>query len=198
VVRARCRIVQSRPVTSAVLLSLLFGAFSLSWSLLGLFFPSLGPYKGTFSPTLLAEVGGHFLFGLIAGAATGRLLPALMVGLEAVLIDSDHIVGAAGFSIYARLSHSLLFILLSSLLIAWAGRRAFGLGPYGVAAVTLASFLTHLAFDTAAGDGSFPLLFPFSTGFFDLPYLTWPILEVGAICLCLVARRSWNTRPRSL
>ncbi len=149
----------------------------------------------------MAEVGGHFLFGLVAGAATGRLLPALLAGLEAVLIDSDHLVAAAGFSIDARLSHSLPFILLSSLLIAWAGRRSFALSPYVIVAVTLASLLTHLAFDTAAGDGSFPLLFPLSIGFYDLPYLAWPILEVWAICLCLVARRSWNPgipmeRPR--
>jgi hypothetical protein len=187
--------VQPRPVTSAVLLSVLFGAVSLSWSLLGLLFPSLGPYRGTFSPAILVEVGGHFLFGLVAGAATGRLLPALLVGLEAVLIDSDHLVAAAGFPIDARLSHSLFFILISSLLIAWAGRRAFGLSPYAMVAVTLASFLTHLSFDIVAGDGSFPLFFPLSVRFFGLPYVTWPILEVGAICLCLVARRSWEPRP---
>jgi len=190
--------VQSRPVTSAVLLSLLFGAVSLSWSLLGLLFTSLGPYKGTFSPAILAEVSSHFLFGLVAGAATGRLLPALLAGFEAVLIDSDHLVAAAGFPIDARLSHSLFFILLSSLLIAWAGKRAFGLSQYGMMAVTLASFLTHLAFDIVAGDGSFPLFFPLSVGFYDLPYLTWPILEVGAICLCFATRRSWGSRPQSL
>jgi len=186
--------VQPRPVDSAVLLSLLFGAVSLSWSLLGLLFPSLGPYRGHFTPALLAEVGGHFLFGVAAGAATGRLLPALLAGLEAVLIDSDHLVAAAGFPIDARLSHSLPFILLSSLLIAWAGRKAFGLSQYGLMAVTLAAFLTHLAFDIVAGDGSFPLFFPLSAGFYNLPYLAWPVLEVGAVCLCLAARRSWGSK----
>jgi hypothetical protein len=186
--------VRSQSVTSAVILSLLFGAISLSWSLLGLLVPSLGPYKGTFSPALLAEVGGHFLFGLVAGAATGRLAPALLAGLEAVLIDSDHLVAAAGFPIDARLSHSLFFILLSSLLIAWAGRRAFGLSSYGMMAITLASFLTHLSFDIVAGDGSFPLFFPLSVGFYGLPYMAWPVLEVGAIGLCLAARHSWDSR----
>jgi hypothetical protein len=187
--------VRSQPVISAALLSLLFGVASLSWSLLGLLFPALGHYRGVYSPALLAEVGGHFVFGLVAGAATGRLLPAVLAGLEAVLIDSDHLIAAAGFSIDARLSHSLFFALLSSLLIAWAGRRAFGLSSYGLVAVTLASFLTHLAFDIVSGDGSFPLFFPLSVGFYDLPYLTWPILEVGAVCLCLSARRSWRSRP---
>jgi hypothetical protein len=188
--------VRSQSVIPAVLLSLLFGVVSLAWSLLGLLFPVPGFYRGVFSPALLAEVGGHFLFGLVAGAATGRLVPALLTGLEAVLIDSDHLVAAAGFSIDARLSHSLLFALLSSFLIAWAGRRAFSLSSYGIMAVTLGSFLTHLAFDTAAGDGSFPLFFPLSIGSYDLPYVTWPILEVGAVCLCLVARRIWDSRPR--
>jgi len=187
--------VRSQPVASAVLLSLLFGAASLSWSLVGLLFPSIVTYKAAYSPALLVEVGGHFLFGLVAGAAAGRLLPALLAGFEAVLIDSDHLAAAAGFSIDARLSHSLFFALLSSLLIAWAGRRAFGLSSYGLMAVTLASFLTHLAFDIASGDGSFPLFFPLSIGFYDLPYLAWPILEIGAVCLCLVARRSWTSRP---
>jgi hypothetical protein len=185
--------VRSQSVIPAVLLSLLFGVASLSWSLLGLLFPSLGPYRAVYSPALFAEVGGHFLFGVVAGAATGRLAPALLVGLEAVLIDSDHIMAAAGLSIAARLSHSLFFILLLSLLVAWAGRRAFSLSSYGVMAVTLASFLTHLAYDIASGDGSFPLFFPLSIGFYDLPHLTWPILEVGAVCLCLVARRNWDS-----
>jgi hypothetical protein len=181
--------VRSQSVVSAALLSLLFGVSSLSWSLLGLLFPALGHYRAVYSTALLAEVGGHFLFGLAAGAATGRLAPSLLTGLEAVLIDSDHIVAAAGFSIDARLSHSLFFILPASLLIAWAGRRAFSLNSYGIIAITLASFLTHLAFDIASGDGSFPLFFPLGIGFYDLPYLTWPILEVGAVCMCLVARR---------
>ena len=142
----------------------------------------------------MVEIGGHFLFGVVAGAATGRLAPALLAGIEAVLIDSDHLMAVAGFSIDARLSHSLFFILLSSSLIAWAGSRAFGLSSRGIIAVTLASFLTHLAYDIASGDGSFPLFFPLSIGFYDLPYPTWPILEVGAICLCLVAGRSWEAK----
>lgn len=162
---------------------------------MGLLFPSLGHYTASYSPALLAEIGGHFLFGVVAGAAAGRLAPALLAGLEAVLIDSDHLMAVAGFSIDARLSHSLLFILLASSLIAWAGRRAFSLSSRGIMAVTLASFLTHLAFDIASGDGSFPLFFPLTIGSYDLPYLTWPILEVGAICLCLVVRRSWGSRP---
>jgi hypothetical protein len=184
---------RSQPVVSAVLLSLLFGAVSLSWSLLGLLFPFAVPYEVAYSPALLAEVVGHFLFGLVAGAATGRLAPALLAGLEAVLIDSDHLMAAAGFSIDARLSHSVSFALLSSFLIARAGRRrAFASNSYAIMAVTLASFLTHLAFDIASGDGFFPLFFPLSVGPIDLPYLTWPILEVGAVCLCLLARRSWE------
>jgi hypothetical protein len=184
---------QRQPVVSAALLALLFGAVSLSWSLLGLLFPFVVPYKAVYSPALLGEVTGHFLFGLAAGVATARLAPALLVGLEAVLIDSDHLMAAAGFAVDARLSHSLAFILLSSLLIVWAGkRRAFASNSYVVGLVTLASFLTHLAYDIASGDGYFPLLFPLSVGFYDLPYLAWPVLEVGAVCLCLLARRRWD------
>jgi hypothetical protein len=187
---------QTRSVTSAFLLSIIFGAVSLSWSLLGLFFPFVVPYSVAYSPALLAEVGGHFLFGLLAGAATGRLAPALMAGLEAVLIDFDHLMAAAGFSIDARLSHSVFFVLLSSFLIARVGRRrGFSSNSYAIMVVTLASFLTHLAYDIASGDGYFPLFFPLSVGLYDLPYLAWPILEVGAVCLCVLARRSWDA-PR--
>jgi hypothetical protein len=184
---------QRQPVVSAVVLAVLFGAVSLAWSLLGLLFPFVVPYQAVYSPALLGEVAGHFLFGLVAGAATGRLAPALLAGLEAVLIDSDHLMAAAGFSIDARLSHSVFFIVLSSFLVARAGRRrAFAPNRCAVMAVTMASFLTHLAFDIASGDGDFPLLFPLSVGFYDLPYLAWPVLEVGAVCLCLLARRGWK------
>jgi hypothetical protein len=182
-----------QPVVSAVLLAVLFGAVSLAWSLLGLLFPFVVPYQAVYSPALLGEVAGHFLFGLVAGAAAGRLGPALLAGLEAVLIDSDHLMAAAGFPIDARLSHSVFFMVLSSFLVARAGRRrAFAPNWYAVMAVTMASFLTHLAFDIASGDGDFPLFFPLSVGFYDLPYLAWPVLEVGAVCLCLLARRGWK------
>jgi hypothetical protein len=104
-------------------------------------------------------------------------------------------MAAAGFSIDARLSHSVSFVLLSSFLVARAGRRrGFASNSYAIMAVTLASFLTHLAFDIASGDGFFPLFFPLSVGPIDLPYLTWPILELGAVCFCLLGRRSWE-RP---
>jgi hypothetical protein len=185
--------VQSRPVIPVLLLSLLFGAASLCWSLLGLLFPFVIPYSAAYSPTLLVEIGAHLLFGLAAGAAIGRLAPALLAGLEAVLIDSDHLMAVAGFPVDARLSHSLFFVLLSSFLISRVGRKAFALSSYGIMAVMLASFLSHLAYDIAAGDGVFPLLFPLSFGSYDLPYLAWPFLEVGAVCLCLVARRRWNS-----
>ena len=184
---------RSPSVTPAVLLSLLFGVASLSWSLLGLLLPFVIPYSAAYSPALLVEIGGHFLFGLAAGAATGRLAPALLAGLEAVLIDSDHLMAVAGLPVDARLSHSLLFVLLSSFLISRVGRKAFALSSYGIMAVTLASFLTHLAYDIAFGDGVFPLFFPLSTGVNDLPYVAWPILEVGAVCLCLLARRCWDS-----
>jgi len=183
----------SRPVASAVLLSVLFGAVSLSWSLLGLLFPFVTPFHAVYSPALLVEVGGHLLFGLVAGAATGRLAPALLAGLEAVLIDSDHLMAAAGFPIDARLSHSVFFVLLSSFLVARAGRRrGFASNSYVIMAVTLASFLTHLAYDIVAGDGDFPLFFPLSVSFHDLPYIAWPVLEAGAVFLCLLARRRWD------
>ena len=180
-------------VESAVLLSVFFGAVSLLWSLLGLLFPFVVPYKAVYSPALLGEVGGHFLFGLAVGVATGRLAPALLVGLEAVLIDSDHLMAAAGFPIDARLSHSVFFALLSSFLVARAGRRrTLASNSYAIILVTLASFLTHLAYDIASGDGDFPLFFPLSVAFYDLPYLAWPVLEVGAVFLCLLARRRWD------
>jgi hypothetical protein len=183
----------SRPVASAVLLSVLFGAVSLSWSLLGLLVPFVTPFHAVYSPALLVEVGGHLLFGSVAGAATGRLAPALLAGLEAVLIDSDHLMAAAGFPIDARLSHSVFFVLLSSFLVARAGsRRGFASNSYAIMAVTLASFLTHLAYDIVAGDGDFPLFFPLSVSFYDLPYVVWPVLEAGAVFLCLFARRRWD------
>jgi hypothetical protein len=160
---------------------------------MGLLFPFLAPYSAVYSPALLVEIGGHLVFGLVAGAATGRLAPALLAGFEAVEIDSDHLMAAAGFPVDARLSHSLFFVLLSSFLISRAGRKAFALNSYGIMVVTLASFLSHLAYDIASGDGVFPLFFPLSIGFYDLPYLAWPILEAGAVCLCLLARRGWDS-----
>jgi hypothetical protein len=63
------------------------------------------------------ELGGHFLFGAIVAIPTKNIKIILLAGLMALTIDSDHLLNVAGFHVQGRLDHSILFAVLSSIVI---------------------------------------------------------------------------------
>jgi hypothetical protein len=70
-----------------------------------------------FHTLIIHEIGGHFLFGFIVGIAVRSVKIAILTGLMALAIDSDHLLDIVGFSIQSRIDHSVLFVILSSILM---------------------------------------------------------------------------------
>jgi hypothetical protein len=70
-----------------------------------------------FHALTIQETGGHFLFGFIVGIAVRSVKVAILTGLMALAIDSDHLLNIVGFHIQDRIDHSILFAILSSILM---------------------------------------------------------------------------------
>jgi hypothetical protein len=168
----------------ALALSLSYGVISFAWSTLGFLTPVTPVHLHEYPlRSLLVEVGGHVLFGLVAALPTMDISLILLCGGEAILIDADHVMGALSLPVQTRLSHSIGFILLGPLVMGRIATKNRGFSR-PVTVVTFASVLAHLSYDVFAGNGSVPIFDPASIGFFTLPYWSWLPLEVGAFAVC--------------
>jgi hypothetical protein len=171
-------------------LSFVFAAVAFLWSFLGFLAPETAtPIEVSISNLLLAEITGHILFGLVAAIPSRDLGTILLCGANAVLIDSDHLLSAAGFPVLARLSHSLLFVLAAGTVLALFSKRT-GRSDL-VFASAVSAVLAHFSFDALAGDGAFPFFAPLSFDFYAVPWLSWIPFEVlaGALLFIVSSRR---------
>ena len=158
--------------------ALLFCALSAAFSFVGLFLPEKGPLQNPSGGLNLHEIGGHVLWGLVAGAVFLSARYAIITGLFAVLIDSDHLIALLHVDALSRMSHSFAFgaIAVVVLMISF-GRRDARLG-----AAAFAGVLAHLSFDTFAGeDGKFPLFVPFYNHQIIFLNIDWIYFEIAAI-----------------
>ena len=112
------------------------------------------------------------------GAAVLDPMLIVLVGALANAIDADHILSLEFQSpIQGRPVHSILFILLSTALLAYSAKR-FGAKNRLLVKIAFAAriaILSHIAYDifTAkellAGGSDFPLLIPLSFSMIDFP-----------------------------
>lgn len=114
-------------ILTIILISLVYGALGSLYSFFGLFEQSnnniiiLEPFR----LITFQELGGHFLFGAIVAIPTKNIKIILLAGLMALTIDSDHLLNIAGFHVQGRLDHSVLFAVLSSIVIGLIAGRIY-------------------------------------------------------------------------
>jgi hypothetical protein len=160
--------------------SLLFCALSAAFSFVGMLLPEKGPLGNPSGGLNIHEIGGHFIWGLVAGAVFLSARYVIITGLFAVLIDSDHLIALLHVDALARMSHSIAFGAIAVVvLMAIFGRKDYRLGAAAFAAV-----LSHLSFDTFAGsDGKFPLFVPFYNHDIIFQNIDWIYFEIAAIAI---------------
>ncbi|MGI0087140.1 MAG: metal-dependent hydrolase [Nitrosotalea sp.] len=160
--------------------ALLFCALSATFSLVGLFLPEKGPLSNPSGGLNLHEIGGHILWGLVAGSVFLSARYVIMTGLFAVLIDSDHLIALLHVDALQRMSHSIAFGAIAVIVL----MVLFGRKDYRLGAAAFAGVLAHLSFDTFAGnDGKFPLLAPFYSHQIIFPNIDWIYFEVAAVAV---------------
>jgi hypothetical protein len=178
-----------------VTLSVAFAAIAFLWSLFGLLAPlNVTPPQFLYSSVLLVEITGHILFGLVAALPSFDPEIILLSGAEAILIDIDHLLSAAGLPLIGRLAHSLLFIILSGTILALLSKRT-GRSDL-VSASVVSAVLAHFSYDALAGDGAFPLLAPLSFHFYIFPWISWIPFEVLAVASMFIMSSRRRGRVR--
>lgn len=168
-------------VSFVIKASLLYCALAATFSLLGIFLAEKGvPHQNPIVALSVKEIGGHLLWGLVAGAATLSLRYTLLGGSFAVLIDSDHLIGFAPIDSLSRMGHSIAFGAITIVVIL----ALFGKRNYLLAATAFAAVFAHMSYDTFAGkDGQFPLLTPFYNQVINFPNSDWIFFEIVAVAL---------------
>jgi hypothetical protein len=127
----------------------------------------------------LKEIGGHFVWGAVAGIVTLKWRYIFLGGLLAVLIDSDHLVGLLHVEGIPRMSHSITFAILATIILL----LVFSRKDYRLAAIAATSVLTHISYDMFDGGYGFPVFTPFVNKIIELQRTDWIIFEILAICI---------------
>jgi hypothetical protein len=109
-----------------IIISVVFGVMGALYSFFGLFqqtnqFIILEPFR----LITVQELGGHLLFGALVAIPSRNIKIILLTALMAVTIDSDHLLNIAGFHVQGRLDHSILFAILSSILMGLVGSKIY-------------------------------------------------------------------------
>jgi hypothetical protein len=127
----------------------------------------------------IKEIGGHFIWGAVAAAVTLRVRYILLGGLLAVLIDSDHLVGLLHIEGIPRMSHSIIFAIIATVVL----MLVFSRRDYRLGTIVGTSVLTHISYDIFDGSYGFPILTPFVNTIIQLPRIDWMWFEIAAIVI---------------
>lgn len=127
----------------------------------------------------IKEIGGHFIWGAVAAAVTLRVRYILLGGLLAVLIDSDHLVGLLHIEGIPRMSHSIIFAIIATVVL----MLVFSRRDYRLGTIVGTSVLTHISYDIFDGPYGFPILTPFVNTIIQLPRIDWMWFEIAAIVI---------------
>lgn len=159
---------------------ILFCILSAAFSFVGMLLPEKGPLPNPSGGLNIREIGGHLIWGLVAGAVFLSVRYVIITGLFAVLIDSDHLIALLHVDALSRMSHSITFGAIAVIvLMVLFGRKDYRLGVAAIAGV-----LSHLSFDTFLGrDGRFPLFVPFYNHQIVFANQDWIYFEIAAIAI---------------
>jgi hypothetical protein len=159
---------------------ILFCVLSAAFSFVGMLLPEKGPLPNPSGGLNISEIGGHLIWGLVAGAVFLSARYVIITGLFAVLIDSDHLIALLHVDALSRMSHSIAFGAIAVVVL----MTLFGRKDYKLGAAAFAAVLSHLSFDTFAGnDGKFPLFTPFYNHQIIFQNIDWIYFEVAAIVI---------------
>jgi hypothetical protein len=212
-----------RQLAGIISLSVVFGTLGFLYSFLGLFeqtknVVALEPFR----LLTIQEIGGHFLFGFIVSLPLRNLKIAILTGLMALTIDSDHLLNFSGLHIQGRIDHSIAFAILSSVIMGIIAAKVYfkisreriekaeerkGNNIFSILSrsgcnsffiffffITLSAFISHIAYDVFVDDrAKFPLLAPFSFSEFVIPRIYGlPIEAIGILILYVYHTRYYH------
>jgi len=176
--------------------SIIFASVSFAFSMIGAFFPQSEFTVVIGNPLVVSSVTyehvlGHVFWGAIIGLGTLSIRYIILGGSFAIFLDSDHLLQFLDIELVSRMSHSIPFAILVSIVFFIILRGK----DIRICAVAFAAVLSHLAFDiflvdVSFGSGTkFPLFSPFT--FETVPFQGLDWLGIQVIGVALVAITSY-------
>ena len=176
--------------------SIIFAIVSFAFSMIGAFFPESEFTFVIGNPLVVSSVTyehvlGHIFWGAVIGLGTLSIRYIILGGSFAIFLDSDHLLQFLDIELVSRMSHSIPFAVIVSIVFFVILRGK----DIRICAVAFGAVLSHIAFDVFLADvllnsaTKFPLFSPFTFETVSLQGLDW--LGIQIIGVSIVAITSY-------
>ena len=183
--------------------SIIFAIVSFAFSMIGAFFPESEFTFVIGNPLVVSSVTyehvlGHIFWGAVIGLGTLSIRYIILGGSFAIFLDSDHLLQFLDIELVSRMSHSIPFAVIVSIVFFVILRGK----DIRICAVAFGSVLSHIAFDVFLADvllnsaTKFPLFSPFTFETVSLQGLDW--LGIQIIGVSIVAITSYFFKRKEI
>ena len=174
--------------------SIIFALVSFAFSMIGAFFPESEFTVVIGNPLVVSSVTyehvlGHVFWGAIIGLGTLSIRYIILGGSFAIFIDSDHLLQFLDIELVSRMSHSIPFAVIVSIVFFVILRGK----DIRICAVAFGAVLSHIAFDifladvALNSDSEFPLFSPFTFETVSFQGLDWLGIQIIGVTVVGVA-----------
>ena len=183
--------------------SIIFAIVSFAFSMIGAFFPESEFSFVIGNPLVVSSVTyehvlGHIFWGAVIGLGTLSIRYIILGGSFAIFLDSDHLLQFLDIELVSRMSHSIPFAVIVSVVFFVILRGK----DIRICAVAFGAVLSHIAFDVFLADvllnsaTKFPLFSPFTFETVSLQGLDW--LGIQIIGVSIVAITSYFFKRKEI
>ena len=174
--------------------SIIFALVSLGFSMIGALFPESEFTFVIGNPLVVSGVTyehvlGHIFWGAIIGLGTLSIRYIILGGSFAIFLDADHLLQFLDIELVSRMSHSIPFAVIVSIVFFVVLRRK----DIRICAVAFGAVLSHIAFDIFLADVAFnsdtefPLFSPFTFETVSFQGLDWLGIQIIGVTIVAVA-----------
>ncbi len=165
--------------------SIIFALVSLGFSMIGALFPEREFTFVIGNPLVVSSVTyehvlGHIFWGAVIGLGTLSVRYIILGGSFAIFLDADHLLQFLDIELVSRMSHSIPFAVIVSIVFFVILRRK----DIRICAVAFGAVLSHIAFDifladvALNSDTEFPLFSPFTFETVSFQGLDWLGIQI--------------------
>ena len=173
--------------------SIIFALVSFAFSMIGDFFPESEFTVVIGNPLVVSSVTyehvlGHVFWGAIIGLGTLSIRYIILGGSFAIFLDSDHLLQFLDIELVSRMSHSIPFAVIVSIVFFVILRGK----DIRICAVAFGAVLSHIAFDIFLADVAlnsgteFPLFSPFTFETVSLQGLDWLGIQIIGVSIVAI------------
>ena len=173
--------------------SIIFAFVSFAFSMIGAFFPESEFTFVIGNPLVVSSVTyehvlGHVFWGAIIGLGTLSIRYIILGGSFAIFLDSDHLLQFLDIELVSRMSHSIPFAVIVSIVFFVILRGK----DIRICAVAFGAVLSHIAFDIFLADVAlnsgteFPLFSPFTFETVSLQGLDWLGIQIIGVSIVAI------------